>query len=259
MKEAIYIIAILIALIIWAIAIRGVWNHYSTVITIWDYQVGLHFRHGKFVGELKAGKHRLWGAGHEMITYDIRISELVVQGQEVITADCATLKLTAVARWKIVDAAKFHASTDDPRQAIYTVIQLALRQLFGGVKLDEIVEKKNAYGDALLELARTGTTDLGIEIGKADIRDVMLGGDLKTAYTAVLTAKKESLAQLEKARGDTAALRTLANAARLFEKNPDLFRLKYLETLKDAGTGGYGNTLVIGVPEELAPMALAKK
>jgi hypothetical protein len=49
----------------------------------------------------------------------------------------------------------------------------------------------------------------------------------------------------------------LANAARVFENNPDLFRLRYLETLKEAGTSGYGNQLIIGVPEEL--MGLVKK
>ena len=145
----------------------------------------------------------------------------------------------------------------DPRQAIYTVVQLALREMIGGVKLDDIVEKKNTYADRLLELTRSGVSELGVEIVKADIRDVMLGGDLKSAYTNVLTAKKESLANLEKARGEAAALRTLANAARLFEKNPELMTLRYLDTLKETGTSGNGNTLVVGVPEELA--GLVKK
>ncbi|NRB73932.1 MAG: slipin family protein, partial [Verrucomicrobiales bacterium] len=46
------------------------------------------------------------------------------------------------------------------------------------------------------------------------------------------------------------------NAARAFENNPELFRLRYLETLKEAGAG-YGNQLIIGVPEEL--MGAVKK
>ena len=48
----------------------------------------------------------------------------------------------------------------------------------------------------------------------------------------------------------------MANAARAFENNPELFRLRYLDTLKEAGAG-YGNQLIIGVPDEL--MALVKK
>ena len=232
-----------------------IWLHYTQTITIWDYQVGLHFRHGKLVGELQSGKYRLWGDGHSVVVHDARITEMVVQGQELITADCATLKLSAVLQWKIADAVKFHESAVDPQQAIYTVVQLAMRELIGGVNLDAIVEKKNSFSDPLLQLIRAGTEDLGVEIVKADIRDVMLGGDLKSVYTNVLTAKKESLAKLEKARGEAAALRTLANAARLFEKNPDLMTLRYLDTLKEAGTSGYGNTLVVGVPDELSGLA----
>ena len=83
----------------------------------------------------------------------------------------------------------------------------------------------------------------------------MLSTELGNSYQGVITAKKESLSNLEKAGGEAAAPRTMANAARLFDQNPDLMRMKHLETLKEAGTSGYGNTLVIGVPEELAAIA----
>ena len=48
----------------------------------------------------------------------------------------------------------------------------------------------------------------------------MLAGDLKKAYQATLSAKQEALAGLEKARGEAAAIRVKANAARVYEKNP---------------------------------------
>ena len=257
MEKFIYIAIIgVIFVVLWTI-IRSLWDRFTQTVTIWDYQNALHFRNGELVGKLQAGKYRLWGEGHSVVVLDARITELVVQGQELITADCATLKLSAVVQWKIADAVKFHEAAVDPRQAIYTVVQLAMRELIGAVNLDEIVEKKCSFSNPLLQLVQNGTEDLGVEIVKADIRDVMLGGDLKSAYTNVLTAKKESLANLEKARGEAAALRTLANAARLFEKNPELMTLRYLDTLKETGTSGYGNTLVVGVPEELA--GLVKK
>ena len=84
----------------------------------------------------------------------------------------------------------------------------------------------------------------------------MMAGELKGVYAGVITARKEAQAQQERARGEAAALRTYANAARVFDNNPDLFRLRYLETLKELGTG-YGNQLIVGVPEEL--MGLVKK
>jgi hypothetical protein len=49
---------------------------------------------------------------------------------------------------------------------------------------------------------------------------IMFPGDLKRTMAKVMQARKEGQAALEKARGETAALRNLANAARLMEGIP---------------------------------------
>jgi len=256
METVFTVTTIVAAFVFWRIGVKLI-RDYTESVTIWDFQSGLHFRHGKFVEILDAGKHRLFGKGHTVILHDHRITELVVQGQELITADSATVKLTAVAQWRIVDAQKFYMGAEDGRQALYTIVQLALRQLVGGVDLDAVMERKASFAGELLEQVRgAAALDLGVEIIRVDIRDVMLGGELKSAYSAVISARQEARSKQERARGEAAALRTMANAARAFENNPDLFRLRYLETLKEVGAG-YGNQLIIGVPEEM--MALVKK
>jgi hypothetical protein len=50
MKEAIYIITGFVGLLIALGLVRGLWSTYPQTVTIWDYQVGLHYRHGKFIG-----------------------------------------------------------------------------------------------------------------------------------------------------------------------------------------------------------------
>ncbi len=58
---------------------------------------------------------------------------------------------------------------------------------------------------------------------------------------------------LERARGEAAALRTLANAARLVEEHPALLRLRTIQ----AATGP-GNTVVLTTdPDRLPPTAAA--
>lgn len=52
-------------------------------------------------------------------------------------------------------------------------------------------------------------------------------------------------AALERACGETAALRSLANAARMLEENPSLLQLRALQTMESSR----GNTLVLGVGE----------
>ena len=255
--EIITNIAIVVA-IIWTvcITIRFV-RRTIEVVTIWDYQVGLHFKDGCYIETLESGRHRLWGRGHSVILLDTRTTEMVVQGQEVITSDSATVKLTAVALWKVVDPLAYHLGVENAHQALYTQVQLAMRRLIGGLELDVIVEGKADFGKALLnDVKDLILAETGAEVVRIDIRDLMLSGEIKASYAGVITARKEAQAQQERARGDAAALRTFANAARVYENNPELFRLRYLETLKEAGTG-YGNQLIIGVPEDL--LNLVKK
>jgi hypothetical protein len=79
------------------------------------------------------------------------------------------------------------------------------------------------------------------------VKDIMFPGELKNVFAKVLKAKKEGLAVLEKARGETAALRNLANAAKMLEGNPALMQLRILQSLDT----GAGNTVVFGLPEML--------
>jgi hypothetical protein len=62
----------------------------------------------------------------------------------------------------------------------------------------------------------------------------MFPGSLKEAFSQTARAKQEAQAALERARGESAALRNLANAARMLEGNPNLFQLRLLQAASDA-------------------------
>jgi hypothetical protein len=82
------------------------------------------------------------------------------------------------------------------------------------------------------------------------VKDIMFPGKLKETFAQVVAARKEGQASLEKARGETAALRNLANAAKMIESNPSLMQLRALQTLG----GSTGNTLILGLPPQAAPI-----
>ncbi len=73
----------------------------------------------------------------------------------------------------------------------------------------------------------------------------MFPGELKNIFAQVVNARKEGLAALERARGESAALRNLANAASLFDNNPNLMQLRFLQSLEK----NTGNTVVIMPPD----------
>ncbi len=66
------------------------------------------------------------------------------------------------------------------------------------------------------------------------------------------SSKQEGQAALERARGESAALRNLANAARLLEGNPALLNLRLMQSLSAAQSAG--NTLVLGMPGGFVPL-----
>jgi hypothetical protein len=91
---------------------------------------------------------------------------------------------------------------------------------------------------------------LGLKLILADVKDMMFSGEMKKAFAQVVKAQKEGQAALEKARGETAALRNLANAARIMDDNPNLLQLRALQALAESG----GNTLVLGLPGVSIPL-----
>src|SRR5207247_9344856 len=76
-----------------------------------------------------------------------------------------------------------------------------------------------------------------------DIKHIMWPGEMKKACEKVLKAQNEGQAALKKARGETAALRSLANAARMIDDNPNLLQLRALQALDNSS----GNTIVLGL------------
>jgi hypothetical protein len=91
-----------------------------------------------------------------------------------------------------------------------------------------------------------------VELLEVEVRDVMLPAELKRSFAAVLVARKDGEAALERARAETAALRSLANAGRTVSDNPGLLQLRILQEI--GGTSG--NTVVFGAPDvALAPRA----
>jgi len=93
-----------------------------------------------------------------------------------------------------------------------------------------------------------------LELTSANVKDIMFAGDFKKIFGQIVKAQKEGQAALEKARGETAALRSLANAAKMLEANPMLLQLRALQTMSE----NTGSTLIMNVGQELQTLPLQK-
>ena len=221
-------------------------------ITVQPWEQGLLLRDGALVKQLGAGSVRVWRARCELRTFDTRPSIVNLPTQEIPTADGVTVKLTATVCRKIVDAATYLSGSQDADQVLYLAVQIALREVVSDTTIEQLLGGRGDLPEKLLQAVR-GVEGLGLQVDAVEIKDIVLPSDLKRAQAQVLIARSEGLASLERARGETAALRALANAARLTAENPTLFQLRLLQQLASSP----GHTVVIGSEPAVAPIAPA--
>jgi regulator of protease activity HflC (stomatin/prohibitin superfamily) len=232
---------------------RGGFRH---KFVVGEAQAGLLYRHGRFVRVVPAGRHVQWGFGWTMNTMDLRKASVLVPGQEVLTADNVALKLSLLVTHQVADPVKAAHETQNWAGDIYNAAQLALRAVIGAVTVEALLAQRLDVGAQLLALVQPEATKIGVNVLALEVKDVMFPADLKRAFADVLKAKQEGQAALERARGESASLRNLANAARVLEGNPALMNLRFMQSLATAQNAG--NTLVVGVPGGFVPLKASK-
>lgn len=195
--------------------------------------IGLFFEDGRFVAELRPGTHAFWmnGARVEVKLQDLRATSFDIAGQEIMTADQVTLRLNAMVTYRVVDALKAASVSDDARQALYREAQLGLRAAVGTRSLEQLLTDKESVRQELVAGLAPSAAAMGLDVQSVGIRDVILPGDMKELLNKVTEARKAAEAALITRREETAAARSQANTARLFEQNPTLMRLRELEVL----------------------------
>jgi regulator of protease activity HflC (stomatin/prohibitin superfamily) len=207
---------------------------------------GLLYHKGKFIEVLNAGRHIRWGHHFTLDAQDVRKASLLVAGQDVLTADNVGLKLSLLVTYQVTDPAKAAHETQNWQGDLYNATQIALRAVVGGVAVEALLNQRLEIGAQLLARVQPEAAKIGINVLAVEVKDVMFPADLKRAFSDVLKAKQEGQAALERARGESASLRNLANAARVLEGNPALMNLRLMQSLSAAQNAG--NTLVLGVP-----------
>jgi len=216
-------------------------------IIVNEYQSGLLYKEGKFIEVLPAGAYWIWTPTQSITVVDRRNATLTVSGQEVVTADNIGVKLSCLLMYKVVDPAKAINESQGWYQELYAHVQIAVRDQLSTMKLDEILQARSSLGDKLLEDAKPKVAKIGIELSMVQLKDIIMPAEIRKIYGDIVRAQKEGQAALERARSEQAALRSLANAARLLDDNPALMNLRILQSLASQ-SGGTAPTVVLGVP-----------
>jgi regulator of protease activity HflC (stomatin/prohibitin superfamily) len=199
-----------------------------------DNHIGLLIVNGKQQAVLEPGSYGFWKFHRNIAVkhIDLRLQNLEVTGQEILTKDRVSLRLNLSAAYKISDPVLAQAKLADFSDYLYREFQLQLREAVGTKTLDQLLNDKDSLNQVIASGIARRVSEFGITVKSVGVRDIILPGDMKTILNQVVEAEKAAEANLIKRREETAATRSLHNTAKVMEGNPTLMRLKELEVLE---------------------------
>ena len=240
--------AILVAAVLW---------RQRVVTIVYPPNVGLLYRDGRFQRELAPGRYALFDPFRRTRVVKVSCAALPVPIADVtvLSRDQFSFKLTLSPVVEVVDARAFTESQPAveptpfaafmPQVASHPALQAlaasAAREIVGGLALRDLFADPALLPTALQKSLEGAIP--GAKVISVLLTSITLPPETRKMFTEVERSKIEAEATLERARGEQASMRALANAARLIKDNPGLANLRFLQTLEQ--TPG-PKTIVLG-------------
>jgi regulator of protease activity HflC (stomatin/prohibitin superfamily) len=199
-----------------------------------EYHLAILYVNGKLVDLLEPGQYACWRFGRDIRAefVDLRLQNLEVSGQEILTKDKVSLRINLTAAYRITDVREAYAKQAKPADYLYQELQFALRAAVGTRTLDELLENKEVIDEIVAAHIAKAVVGFGLAVESVGVKDIILPGEMKTILAKVVEAEKAAQANVIRRREETAATRSLLNTAKVMEDNPVALRLKELETLE---------------------------
>jgi regulator of protease activity HflC (stomatin/prohibitin superfamily) len=221
-------LALIAGAIVWAVS-RVVRRE-----VVFEYQHALRFVRGKYVGTLPVGAHWILRPTTTIRYLDARPRIVTIPGQEVLSSDAVSVKISLALDVRVADPRAAALGSADYQETLYAAAQIALREAVGGKSIEEVLGTRSELSSVLKPVVEPVAASLGLELRSLAIKDIMLPGTLKETFSEAARARQEAQAALERARGESATLRNLANSARLLDGNPALAQVRLLQAAATA-------------------------
>ena len=209
----------------------AIWFFSAAVKIVQEYERGVVFRLGRLVGARGPGLILLIPKIERMVKVDLRVITLDVPAQEAITRDNVTVKVNAVAYFRVVEPSRAVVSVVDYRRATSLMCQTTLRSILGQSDLDTLLSSRDEINAQLQRLIDEQTEAWGIKVTSVEVRDVELPESMQRAMARQAEAEREKRAKLIHAEGELAAAERLAAAAEIISSEEAGLQLRYLQTL----------------------------
>jgi len=215
-----------------------------------EYERGVIFRLGRLIAQKGPGLIILIPIIDQMVRVDLRTVTLNVPPQEVITKDNVTVRVNAVAYFRVVDPNKAITEVENFLLATSQISQTTLRSTLGKAELDALLAERERLNLELQQIIDEQTEPWGVKVTTVEVKDVELPVEMQRAIARQAEAERERRAKIIAADGEFQAAEKLSQAANIMSLNPATLQLRYLQTLLEIG-GQNNSTIIFPLPIDL--------
>jgi regulator of protease activity HflC (stomatin/prohibitin superfamily) len=222
---------------------------FASVKVAREYERGVVFRLGRLIGIKGPGLFILIPFIDKAVKVDLRTITLNVPPQEVITKDNVTVKVNAVAYFRVVDAAKAIVQVENYLVATSQIAQTTLRSVLGQVDLDSLLAERDQINDRLQSIIDEQTHPWGVKVSVVEVKDVEIPSQMQRAMARQAESERERRAKIIAAEGEYQASERLRQAADRLE-SPTALQLRLFQTMGEIAVN-QNSTIILPVPIDL--------
>jgi len=196
-----------------------------------EWERGVILRLGRLVGVRGPGIFLIIPLIDNMIKVNLRVQTLDIPSQEAITRDNVTVKVNAVAFFRVLDPERAVVEIEEYRRATWQIAQTSLRSVLGQSELDDLLTHRERINRQLQQIIDQQTEPWGVKVSIVEVKDVELPDTMKRAMARQAEAEREKRGMIIHAEGELEASQKLAEAAHIMATEPATIQLRYLSTL----------------------------
>ncbi|MBK1612209.1 hypothetical protein CKO44_01855 [Rubrivivax gelatinosus] len=218
-----------------------------------EYERGVVFTLGRFTGVKGPGLILLLPVIQQMVRVDQRTQVLDVPGQDVISRDNVSVRVSAVIYFRVVGPEPSVIQVENYRQATSELAQTTLRSVLGRHELDAMLSERDKLNADIQGILDAQTEAWGVKVANVELKHIDLGENMVRVMARQAEAERERRAKVINAEGEEQAARKLLEAAQVLAAQPEAMQLRYLSTLATIGAQN-SSTIVFPFPTDLASL-----
>ena len=164
-----------------------------------------------YVVEFLGAYRRTWEAGlHikvpfvERVARKVSLKESVADfpPQPVITKDNVTMMIDTVVFYYVFDPKMYTYGVNNPIQAIENLSATTIRDIIGGMSLDETLTSREAINTRITAILDEATDRWGIKINRVELKNILPPREIQDAMEKQMKAERERREAILRAEGD---------------------------------------------------------